>query len=684
MPRANLPTGCAIFLPLLFVLSPAHSFVSTCAPLRISSALPARRRRRFGQSVHAPPPGAAEHPTPPSDKSSANESRMPSRPSAPTVRPRVAQSKDRSGKNPIEELERRMAGRWGTGPQKLSAGGNVGTGKAASPHRARMVADPWEDAPAKKPRRRDSEPDVVMDAPASAATADYYDEDDEGFEVSDDRTTEPIVAPAPRGGAGRAVVRGAAGGNLFSRTAAPEAAVARATVPRANKKMARSENIKRGEADSKKEATATADKTGNADTAPKKKKIPKPPEIPALLDDDGNVMCLTLDTAEQQIEEFRQSRPDMGFDTEFDADSSFADLGITHPTLLSNLEAMGCPYPLAVQRSALPPLVAGDDCLISTRTGSGKTLAFLLPLFERILYDRDDEVGNDVRVVVIAPGRELASQIAGVARTLLEGTGEGVALAIGGTSFARNVEKIRKTKPSVVVGTPGRIAELVVGAGGDRKARLRATGVRAVVLDEADALLLSEPHATPTMSAMDVLRGRRLAPPQMVLCSATASDLGEDLLPRYLEEDYAVAEEDVGRGVISTSPGTVHGVVRVPARRLQLEALRRVLNADPPPRQVLVFVNSAHRVGVVVDKLAEMGVVAAPLHGGYGSEKGERADVSRLFREGRIGCVVATEIAARGIDAPLLTHVINLDLPKTLYITRTELDGVGEVDDQGL
>jgi ATP-dependent RNA helicase DeaD len=87
------------------------------------------------------------------------------------------------------------------------------------------------------------------------------------------------------------------------------------------------------------------------------------------------------------------------------------------------------------------------------------------------------------------------------------------------------------------------------------------------------------------------------------------------------------------------------------------------LYTEPAPQQVLIFVDNARRVGIVVDKLAQLGIIAAPLHGGQGSEKGDRAEVNKALREGFVGIVVATEMAARGIDAPFLTHVINLDLP---------------------
>merc|ERR1711865_1357901 len=107
----------------------------------------------------------------------------------------------------------------------------------------------------------------------------------------------------------------------------------------------------------------------------------------------------------------------------------------------------------------------------------------------------------------------------------------------------------------------------------------------------------------------------------------------------------------------------LHGVVHVPHKRLALDAVRKILHTEPIPQQILIFVENARKVDIVVEKLADRGIIAAPLHGGMGSEKMDRAEVSRALREGYVGIVVATELAARGLDAPLLTHVVNLDLP---------------------
>ena len=133
---------------------------------------------------------------------------------------------------------------------------------------------------------------------------------------------------------------------------------------------------------------------------------------------------------------------------------------------------MNCPNPLAVQEKSTPAILTGNDLLVGTYTGSGKTLAFLVPLVQRLLWNviDEDEGRHDpgLAVLIVAPGRELASQIVSVARDLLQDTGLTVQLAIGGTTFKRNLEQLRKRKPNIVVGTPGRIAELIVGKPGEK------------------------------------------------------------------------------------------------------------------------------------------------------------------------------------------------------------------------
>jgi superfamily II DNA/RNA helicase len=418
--------------------------------------------------------------------------------------------------------------------------------------------------------------------------------------------------------------------------------------------------------------------TGEDEVKPNRDRRQATPSV-AILDQNRNPIFLTLTQAERA---FKDLVGDVDAQLDKDSDAIFQPyetrpwdhLGITSPILLRNLQNMGCERSLSVQDKACPDVLEGKDVLVGTYTGSGKTLAFLAPLAQRIL--NDDGPDGSLRVLVVAPGRELASQIISVARSLLEGTGITTMLAIGGTTFGRNLEQIRKRKPSILIGTPGRIAELVVGQPGDRTGRLKTQKLQSLVLDEFDALLEYKPHREPTNAIITELRRRRGDYLQSVLCSATASDMvGSPKLQNYLRMGFAQAMAD-NDDIFVTAPGgkskdnvtrvsrtVIHGVVHVPHRRFALETLRKVLHTDPLPRQILIFVENSRKVKIVCEKLEGIGVIAAPLHGGMGSEKMDRAEVSKALREGYVGIVVATELAARGLDAPLLTHVINLDLP---------------------
>ena len=220
--------------------------------------------------------------------------------------------------------------------------------------------------------------------------------------------------------------------------------------------------------------TATA-ATAAAAAPARREKQPKPEQLPFVKDENGNPLLLTLAQAQTNFDVMvaQDAQVDDTDEANDDKDTpspkSWQDLGITSP-ILSRLERMQCSSPLAVQEKACPSVMEGKDVLVGTYTGSGKTLAFLVPLMERILFrgDDNDNNNNSLQILIVVPGRELASQVVSVARELLEGTGMLAMLAIGGTGFSRNLEEIRKKKPSLIVGTPGRIAELIVGKPGER------------------------------------------------------------------------------------------------------------------------------------------------------------------------------------------------------------------------
>jgi primosomal protein N' len=368
-----------------------------------------------------------------------------------------------SGKS-IDDLESTLLSRWGTleGPTKAVS---VEKKSSSSADFRRPVFDPWgDDEKSRKPLVRE-----------------YYDEDDEGFEYAELEDDEDeadflneyeddamlsgkekknrsnsntmkighLVSPKPVGGRGTNQVADEPTGSYFfnPKSASPQA---------------------------EKKSSENASTLENTSTAPKKKKPNDKLAAEPLVDENGNQLLLTL---EEAMNRFESTVDDDTMDTLDSSEESpivaltqkqsWEDLGITSPVLLENLEYMNCPTPLAVQEKSIPPAITGNDVLVGTYTGSGKTLSFLTPLVQRLLWN-DDIEKLGLAILIIAPGRELASQIVSVTRELIEDTGLTVQLAIGGTTFSRNLEQIRKRKPNIIVGTPGRIAELVVGKPGEK------------------------------------------------------------------------------------------------------------------------------------------------------------------------------------------------------------------------
>eukprot|EP00903_Cladosiphon_okamuranus_P009679 g9209.t1 len=331
---------------------------------------------------------------------------------------------------------------------------------------------------------------------------------------------------------------------------------------------------------------------------------------------------------------------------------SFRNVGIEDGCLLANIKKLGIKSPTDVQVSAIRGLLAEDrDVIIHAHTGSGKTLAYLLPLIAAT-----DPDSNAVQAIVVAPGRELASQIFSVCERLIEGSGLRSALIIGGANALRQVERVKKVKPQIVIATPGRLCELVF----DRR-RMKLGMVNTVVLDEVDALL-RPPYDQEIDAIMDATPGGRR---QAVFASATGrSPVVSAASERYMREDplFVGGQEAAGGGQRQGGlPSNIlHTVVTMPKVK-KFDTLRRLLNTQPFPESVMIFVNDPIQVNWLTERLETVGIIAAPLSGE--SSKDDRAEIMRRLQDKRIAMVVTTEMAARGLDVAHLTHVVNYDLP---------------------
>ena len=324
---------------------------------------------------------------------------------------------------------------------------------------------------------------------------------------------------------------------------------------------------------------------------------------------------------------------------------TFAYLGLS-PALVRAVADRGHASPTAIQSAAIPAVLAGRDVLGSAQTGSGKTAAFALPILQQ-LEGAARAAPRRTHALVLVPTRELAVQVAesvhGLARHLAEPVK--VAALFGGVSVNPQMMALRGGA-DVIVATPGRLLDLI-----DRHA-LSLAGVAVLVLDEADRLL-DAGFADELTRILALLPQRR----QNLLLSATFPPAVLTLAQALLRDPLRI---DV-RPVPAAVPAIEQHAVQVDtARRTQL--LGHMIEAGQWPR-VLVFVATQYTGTHVASKLRTLGIEARPFHGDL--SQGARSHVLTDFKAGRLRVVVATDVAARGIDIADLPVVVNYDLPRS-------------------
>ena len=314
--------------------------------------------------------------------------------------------------------------------------------------------------------------------------------------------------------------------------------------------------------------------------------------------------------------------------------STFAELGVNARTLAA-LVRQGITEPVAVQADAVPALLDGDDVVIEAPTGSGKSLAFLLPMVDRLL----DRAGPGPRALIVTPTRELAIQVERVFVSLESGLK--CALLYGGVGYATQTLAL-KHHPDVVIGTPGRILDMV------GKRLLALSRVEYAVLDEADEMLDAG-------FAPDVERIlAQTYEPQMVLASATMPDWVARLMQKHMQDPVHI------KSALDEESKLEHGVLRV-KRDDKVQVLSKLLKIHPGA--AIVFGRTKHGVRKLHRDLARMGNDAVLLQGDLAQSARDRA--MDHFRSGRSKLLVATNVAARGLDISQVSLIVNFDLPDT-------------------
>jgi ATP-dependent RNA helicase DeaD len=326
-----------------------------------------------------------------------------------------------------------------------------------------------------------------------------------------------------------------------------------------------------------------------------------------------------------------------------DGSRRFADLGLG-PKLVSVLEELGYEEPTPIQRDAIPPLLVGRDLLGQAATGTGKTAAFALPLLQRAFADAHK--GKQPRVLVLVPTRELAMQVAEAMYRYGRNLGARVMPIYGGQSITQQFRSLQRGV-DVVVATPGRALDHL------RRGTLDLGQVGAVVLDEADEML-----DMGFAEDLEAILGQLPSARQTALFAATMPKRITAIAERHLKDParLIIPDEKVAKGAAPR----VRQVAYLVSRAQKVDALGRVLDLETPA-SALVFCRTRGEVETLTQTLNGRGYRAEALHGGMSQRDRDR--VMRRFREGTAELLLATDVAARGLDIGRLSHVINYDVP---------------------
>ncbi|MBU3696966.1 DEAD/DEAH box helicase [Dechloromonas sp.] len=321
---------------------------------------------------------------------------------------------------------------------------------------------------------------------------------------------------------------------------------------------------------------------------------------------------------------------------------SFADLGLSAP-LLQALAQLGYPAPTPVQQQAIPGVLAGRDLMAAAQTGTGKTAAFALPLLQRLAAEEQRAGSNSIRALVLVPTRELAEQVMTSFRTYGEGLPVSCYAAYGGVSLNPQMMRMRRGV-DILVATPGRLIDLFT------KNAVKFRELQTLVLDEADRML-----DLGFADDLDILFQALPKKRQTLLFSATFSDEIRSMAKARLRDPLSIEVSPR-----NTAAKTVTQWV-VPCDKKRKTELFLYMRKDRGWGQVLVFVKTKKGCDELVGRLQAKQIAADTIHG-------DRPQASRLkaleaFKAGEVQILVATDVAARGLDIDDLPQVVNFDLP---------------------
>lgn len=338
---------------------------------------------------------------------------------------------------------------------------------------------------------------------------------------------------------------------------------------------------------------------------------------------------------------------------------TFQTLGLV-PTLCELLEKKGVKTPTAVQEQAIPAVFKGLDLLAQAQTGTGKTFAYLLPSLQQIKPGLHME-----QVLIMAPTRELAKQIADVAHTLAPALSVDVLNIIGGKTIENQLQKLQR-HPHIIIGTPGRLLDHC------RRNSLDLSGVGRVIVDEADQMLQAG-----FLEDVDTLISMTPKRRQLLFFSATVPDKIKSLAKKHMASPLVL---HIQEGETITLDAITQQIYMVKPEQ-KFPKLCQMLR-DYNPYLAIVFCNTKEETAALAGKLLAQDFNIGELHGDM--SQGRRTQVLRDFAKAKTQILVATDIAARGIDIEGITHVFNYDVPHDVDYYIHRIGRTGRAGNEGL
>ena len=322
------------------------------------------------------------------------------------------------------------------------------------------------------------------------------------------------------------------------------------------------------------------------------------------------------------------------------------------------ISSKGYETPTPIQDQTIPAAISGSDVVGIANTGTGKTAAFLLPLINKIIQNPKE------KVLIITPTRELALQIDEEFKLFTKGLGIFSVYCVGGLSIGKQISNLRRRQYNAIIGTPGRLKDLI-----GRKV-INLSNINNIVLDEADRML-DMGFIHDTRFIMDLLPKKR----QVLFFLATMSPEIDGLIKEFLRNPIKVSVK-----TRDTAKNVEQDIVKVGLGKSKLDVLNGLLKKEEF-NKVLIFGRTKHGVEKLSRILSRNGFKAESIHGNKSNAQRQKA--LRLFKENHTQVLVATDVAARGLDIDNISHVINYDLPATYTDYVHRIGRTGRMDKKG-